>query len=112
MRDPSTVEAIHGLFCRRGPDMVAPHVDKEVAGTHALAQSEEWLGTVSFLNIAGLGLRETITNLLEAGEHLPMSDPAVAKVLAPAEAEENEANRANLIRLLVMRTEVLAAAYV
>ena len=41
-----------------------------------------------------------------------MSDPAVAKVLAPAEAEENEANCANLIRLLVMRTEVLAAAYV
>ena len=55
-------------------------------------------------------LLETIANLLEAGEHVPMSDLPSARVLALAEAEESAANRAELVRLLVLWSEALAAA--
>ena len=110
VRDPSIVAAIRGFFRRRGPDMVAPTVDKEGAATRVLAQAEKWLGTVNSDYAAGVGLLETIANLLEAGEHVPMSDPPSARALALA--EESAANRAELVRLLVLWGEVLAAARV
>ena len=110
VRDPSIVAAIRGFFRRRGPDMVAPNVDKEGAATRVLAQAEKWLGTVNSDYAAGVGLLETIANLLEAGEHVPMSDPPSARALALA--EESAANRVELVRLLVLWGEVLAAARV
>ena len=75
-----------------------------------LAQAEKWLGTVNSDYAAGVGLLETIANLLEAGEHVPMSDPPSARALALA--EESAANRVELVRLLVLWGEVLAAARV
>ena len=110
VRDPSIVAAIRGFYRRRGPEMVAPSVDKEGAATRVLAQAEEWLGAVNSDYAAGVGLLETIANLLEAGEHVPMSDPPSARALALA--EESAANRAELVRLLVLWGEVLAAARV
>ena len=110
VRDPSIVAAIKGFFRRRGPDMIPPAVDKEGAATRVLAQAAEWLGTSNADYAQGVILLETIANLLEAGEHVPMSDPPSARVLALAEAEERAANRAELVRLLVLWSEALAAA--
>ena len=110
VRDPSIVAAIQGFFRRRGPDMIPPAVDKEGAATRVLAQAEAWLGTANLDYAKGVGLLETMANLLEAGEHVPMSDPPSARVLALVEAEESESNRAELVRLLVLWSEALAAA--
>ena len=110
VRDPSIVAAIQGFFRRRGPDMIPPAVDKEGAATRVLDQANEWLGAANSDYANGVGLLETIANLLEAGEHVPMSDPPSARVLALVEAEESESNRAELVRLLVLWSEALAAA--
>ena len=110
VRDPSIVAAIQGFFRRRGPDMIPPAVDKEGAATRVLDQANEWLGAANSDYANGVGLLETIANLLEAGEHVPMSDPPSAGVLALAEAEEGPANRAELVRLLVLWSEALASA--
>ena len=80
--------------------MVAPNVDKEGAATRALAQTHNWLGTANADYAEGLGALETIANLLETGELVPMNDPPSARVLALA--EENAANRTELCRLLVL----------
>ena len=112
VRDPSIVAAIQGFFRRRGPDMIPPDVDKEGAATRVLGQAEDWLGTADSDYAKGLGLLETIANLLETGEHVPMSDPPSASVLALIEAEESPVNRAELIRLLVLWGETLSAALV
>ena len=110
VRDPSIVAAIRGFFRRRGPDMIPPAVDKEGAATRVLDQANAWLGAANSDYANGVGLLETIANLLEAGEHVPMSDPPSAGVLALAEAEEGPANRAELVRLLVLWSEALASA--
>lgn len=110
VRDPSIVAAIQGFFRRRGLDMIPPDVDKEGAATRVLGQAEDWLGTTNSDYAQGLGLLETIANLLEAGEHVPMRDPPSARVLALAEVEENASNRAELVRLLVLWSEALAGA--
>ncbi len=110
VRDPSIVAAIQGFFRRRGPGMIPPAVDKEGAATRVLDQANEWLGAANSDYANGVGLLETIANLLEAGEHVPMSDPPSARVLALVEAEESESNRAELVRLLVLWSEALAAA--
>ncbi len=110
VRDPSIVAAIQGFFRRRGPDMIPPDVDKEGAATRVLGQAEDWLGTANCDYAKGLGLLETIANLLEAGEHVPMSDPPSTRVLALAKVEENASNRAELVRLLVLWSEALAEA--
>ena len=110
VRDPSIVAAIQGFFRRRGPDMIPPDVDKEGAATRVLGQAEDWLGTTNSDYTKGLALLETIANLLEAGEHVPMRDPPSARVLALAEVEENASNRAELVRLLVLWSEALAEA--
>ena len=112
VRDPSIVAAIQGFFRRRGPDMIPPDVDKEGAATRVLGQAEDWLGTADSDYAKGLGLLETIANLLETGEHVPMRDPPSASVLALIEAEESPVNRAELIRLLVLWGETLSAALV
>ena len=110
VRDPSIVAAIQGFFRRRGPDMIPPAVDKEGAATRVLGQAAVWLGTSNADYAQGAVLLETIANLLEAGEHVPMSSPPSARVLALAEAGENEPNRAELVRLLVLWSEELVAA--
>ena len=110
VRDPSIVAAIQGFFRRRGPGMIPPAVDKEGAASRVLDQANEWLGAANSDYANGVGLLETIANLLEAGEHVPMSDPPSARVLALVEAEESESNRAELVRLLVLWGEALAAA--
>ncbi len=110
VRDPSIVAAIQGFFRRRGLDMIPPDVDKEGAATRVLGQAEDWLGTTNSDYAQGLALLETIANLLEAGEHVPMRDPPSARVLALAEVEENASNRAELVRLLVLWSEALAGA--
>ena len=79
--------------------MVAPSVDKEGAATRVLAQAKEWLGAVNSDYATGVGLLETIANLLEAGELVPMNDPPSVRALALA--EESAANRVELVRLLV-----------
>ncbi len=112
VRDPSIVAAIQGFFRRRGLDIIPPDVDKEGAATRVLGQAEDWLGTANSDYAKGLGLLETIANLLEAGEHVPMCDPPSARVLALIEAEESPVNRAELIRLLVLWGETLSAALV
>ena len=90
--------------------MIPPAVDKEGAATRVLGEAKAWLGTSDGDYAQGTALLETIANLLEAGEHVPMSDPPRARVLALAEAEGNESNRAELVRLLVLWSEKLAAA--
>ena len=109
VRDPSIVAAIQGFFRRRGPGTILPAVDKEGAATRVLSQAKEWLGSVDGDYTKGVGLLETIVNLLEAGEHVPMSEPPSAKVLELADAEESPASRAELVRLLVLWSETLAA---
>ena len=110
VRDPSIVAAIQGFFRRRGPDMIPPAVDKEGAATRVLGQAGLWLGTPDGDYAQGVSLLETVANLLEAGEHVPMSDPPSAKVLALAGAAETDSNRAELVRLLVLWSESLAEA--
>ncbi len=110
VRDPSIVAAIQGFFRRRGPDMIPPAVDKEGAATRVLGQAKEWLGTPDVDYAQGVILLETIANLLEAGEHVPMSDPPSARALALTSAEETDPNRAELIRLLVLWSEALTEA--
>ena len=110
VRDPSIVAAIQGFFRRRGPDMIPPAVDKEGAATRVLGQAEEWLGTPDVDYAQGVILLETIANLLEAGEHVPMRDPPSARALALTSAEETDSNRAELVRLLVLWSEALAEA--
>ncbi len=112
VRDPSIVAAIQGFFRRRGPDMIPPAVDKEGAATRVLGQAEDWLGKADGDYAQGVSLLETIANLLETGEHVPMSDPPSARVLALIEAEESPVNRAELNRLLVLWGETLSAALV
>ncbi len=109
VRDPSIAAAIRGFYRRRGPDMIPPAVDKEGAGARVLAQAEEWLGTPDAGYQQGVALLETIANLLEAGEHVPMNEPPSARVLALADSEESPASRAELVRLLVLWSETLAA---
>lgn len=109
VRDPSIAAAIRGFYRRRGPDMIPPAVDKEGAGARVLAQAEEWLGTPDSGYQQGVALLETIANLLEAGEHVPMNEPPSARVLALADSEESPASRAELVRLLVLWSETLAA---
>ena len=106
VRDPSIVAAIRGFFRRRGAGLVGPNVDKEGAATRVLAQASAWLGAANADYAEGLGALETIANLLETGELVPMNDPPSARVLALA--EENAANRTELCRLLVLWSEVLA----
>ena len=110
VRDPSIVAAIQGFFRRRGPDMIPPDVDKEGAATRVLGQAEDWLGTPDVDYAQGVILLETIANLLEAGEHVPMRDPPSARALALISAEETDSNRAELVRLLVLWSEALAEA--
>ncbi len=110
VRDPSIVAAIQGFFRRRGPDMIPPAVDKEGAATRVLGQAKEWLGTPDDDYAQGVILLETIANLLEAGEHVPMSDPPSARALALTSAVETDSNRAELVRLLVLWSEALAEA--
>ncbi len=109
VRDPSIAAAIRGFYRRRGPNMIPPAVDKEGAGARVLAQAEAWLGTPDAGYAQGLALLETVANLLEAGEHVPMNAPPSAKVLALADSDESPASRAELVRLLVMWSETLAA---
>lgn len=89
--------------------MIPPAVDKEGAGARVLAQAEEWLGAPDAGYQQGVALLETIANLLEAGEHVPMNEPPSARVLALADSEESPASRAELVRLLVLWSETLAA---
>ena len=110
VRDPSIVAAIQGFFRRRGPDMIPPDVDKEGAATRVLGQAKEWLGTPDVDYAQGVILLETIANLLEAGEHVPMSDPPSARALALTSAVETDSNRAELVRSLVLWSEALAEA--
>lgn len=110
VRDPSIVAAIQGFFRRRGPDAIPPAVDKEGAATRVLTHADEWLGTPDADYAQGLALLETIVNLLEAGEHVPMSEPPSAQVLQLANLEESSASRAELVRQLVLRSETLATA--
>ncbi len=110
VRDPSIVAAIQGFFRRRGPDMIPPEVDKEGAATRVLGQAEVWLGTPDGDYAQGVSLLETVANLLEAGEHVPMSDPPSARALALAGSAETDSNRAELVRLLVLWCESLAEA--
>jgi|GEM_PF-2080045 len=90
--------------------MIPPDVDKEGAATRVLGQAKEWLGTPDVDYAQGVILLETIANLLEAGEHVPMSDPPSARALALTSAVETDSNRAELVRSLVLWSEALAEA--
>ncbi|MCE7987060.1 MAG: hypothetical protein DYG89_38295 [Caldilinea sp. CFX5] len=105
VRDPSIVAAIQGFFRKRSGALVPPNVDKEGAATRVLTQSQAWLGSAAGDYAEGLHLLETIANLLESGELVPMVAPPSVQVLALG--AENGANRAELCRLLVLWAESL-----
>ncbi len=105
VRDPSIVAAIQGFFRKRSGEIVPPNVDKEGAATRVLAQGQSWLGNGATDYAEGLRLLETMANLLETGELVPMVDPPSVQVLALG--AENSTNRAELCRLLVLWSEIL-----
>ena len=105
VRDPSIVAAIQGFFRKRSGEIIPPNVDKEGAVSRVRAQAKNWLGSGATDYAEGLRLLETIANLLETGELVPMVEPPSIKLLALD--SENSANRAELCRLLVLWSEIL-----
>ena len=105
VRDPSIVAAIQGFFRKRSGEIVPPNVDKEGAATRVLAQAQIWLGGGTTDYAEGLRLLETMANLLETGELMPMTEPPSVRMLALG--EENITNRAELCKLLMLWSEIL-----
>jgi len=104
VRDPSIVAAIQGFFRKRSGEIVPPNVDKEGAATRVLAQAQIWLGGGTTDYAEGLRLLETMANLLETGELMPMTEPPSVRMLALG--EENITNRAELCKLLILWSEI------
>ena len=87
VRDPSIVAAVQGFFRKRQGEIIRPNLNKEGSVTRVLAQAAEWLkpatDNYSYKGyIIGLAALETMANLIEAGELLPMEDLPSRTVLA------------------------------
>lgn len=108
VRDPSIVAAVQGFFRKRTGERVAPNLDKEGAVSRTLEQAQKWLAERDNAGKSydeGLRMLDTMANLLEAGEVVPMVEPPSVKVLALE--QENAANSAEADRLLAQWSDLL-----
>jgi len=107
VRDPSIVAAVQGFFRKRSGEIVPPNVDKEGTATRVLQRSDEWLGSASADYAEGLEILEIMANLLETGELVPMHELPTVSVMRLQ--QKSEVNRAEMTRLMVRWSDVLAS---
>jgi hypothetical protein len=114
-RDPSGVAALHGVFLNRGDNVelavARPDVEHAVSGTVAAAQ--KWLDAAnsSTPGSFGMGLTylDSLANLGESAQVLPLAVPLSARARQLAAAGESSEARAQLGTLLHDQLGALSA---
>jgi hypothetical protein len=82
VRDPSIVAAMQGFFRNRSDTVILEQPDKEGAVTRILAQGKTWLAAPNGTYEEGIRVAEVASNLLEAGQLIPMRELPSRRVIA------------------------------